>query len=76
MPTHETKSCPRCYAEFECKVGAIHQCQCVGVKLTSEQRAYIAHRYGDCLCAVCLTALRSEYNQATHEDRIAVLVSR
>jgi hypothetical protein len=76
MPTHETKFCPRCRTEFECRVGAIHQCQCTGVKLTAEQRAYIAQRYSDCLCADCLLALRREYNELQHQTRIEALLVR
>ena len=74
MCHHETKTCSRCNSDFECKVGSIQLCQCQAVKLTAEQRTYIAQRYNDCLCAACLLALRSEYNLIEHEDRIAVLV--
>ncbi len=59
---HETRSCPRCKKEFECKPGNITQCQCYGVGLSTEQRAYIEQRYKDCLCRDCLVWLSSELN--------------
>lgn len=59
---HEIKDCPRCKANFECKPGNITQCRCCDVKLTAEQRAYIAERYSDCLCNECLAYLSNELN--------------
>lgn len=76
MPVHEIKTCSRCNTEFECKVGSVLLCQCQGIKLTHAQRAYIALRYVDCLCARCLIELRSECNQVEHEGKIAALVDR
>ena len=58
MCKHEEKYCPRCKASFECKVGDIAQCQCNGLALTVEERAFIADRYDDCLCRNCLLELR------------------
>lgn len=60
MPEHEWKQCPRCGAEFECKSGTVLLCQCQDVILTPVQRDYIAARYDDCLCQVCLAALGAE----------------
>lgn len=60
MCKHEIKRCPRCQAEFECKPGNIGQCQCYGIALTAEQRAYIEQRYADCLCRNCLQHLTVE----------------
>jgi len=62
MCRHETKSCPRCKAAFECKAGSIVQCQCFGIELSIEQRAYIDQRYSDCLCRNCLKDLSNELN--------------
>ena len=61
MSLHETRSCPRCSQAFECKPGSITQCQCFGLQLTLEQRAYLEERYADCLCSACLRALQAEF---------------
>lgn len=58
MCLHETKTCPRCSKNFECKPGSITQCQCYGIALTAEQRAYVEQRYNDCLCKDCLQYLK------------------
>ena len=60
MCTHENKTCPRCKKPFECKAGNIAQCQCYGIVLTIEQKAFIEQRYNDCLCKDCLTTLQSD----------------
>lgn len=60
MCKHEEKKCPRCHTAFECKPGNITQCQCYGIALTAEQRAYIEQRYTDCLCRNCLQHLTVE----------------
>ena len=62
MCLHETKNCPRCKKTFECKPGNIVHCQCYGVSLNDEQRAYIEQRYADCLCRECLLYLKQELN--------------
>lgn len=53
----ETKYCPRCQTPFECRVGNIPQCQCNGIRLTAEDKAFIAANYTDCLCRNCLLAI-------------------
>jgi hypothetical protein len=58
MCRHETKSCPRCNQAFECKPGNITQCQCFGIELIAELKAYIEQRYNDCLCRDCLIYLQ------------------
>lgn len=60
MCRHETKNCPRCNMAFECKPGNITQCQCFGIVMTTEQKAYIELRYNDCLCRNCLIQLQNE----------------
>lgn len=62
MSLHENKSCPRCKIIFECTSGNITQCQCYGIELTMEQRAYIEQRYNECLCRDCLRYLQVELN--------------
>ncbi|MBL7733193.1 MAG: cysteine-rich CWC family protein [Chitinophagaceae bacterium] len=62
MCRHEIKNCPRCQQVFECKPGNIAQCQCYGIALTAEQRAYAEQRYADCLCAACLQQLAQEWD--------------
>ena len=61
MCMHEEKICPRCGKEFECKEGSITECQCYGVSLNVEERAFIEERYHDCLCRSCLLELKSRY---------------
>jgi hypothetical protein len=60
MCLHETKYCPRCSKAFECKSGNITQCQCFGLQLTTEQRAFMEERYKDCLCRDCLLQLQNQ----------------
>ncbi len=59
-PKHETKSCARCGAVFECKSGSVLLCQCQTVVLDEAALEYIAARYDDCLCRHCLLVLRDE----------------
>jgi len=61
MCLHETKNCQRCHAPFECKAGSVTQCQCFGITLPAEQRAYLEQRYNDCLCRNCLLQLNEEF---------------
>jgi cysteine-rich CWC protein len=58
MCKHEEKYCPRCQTPFVCKVGDITQCQCYGLKMTADEKAYIEGRYSDCLCRNCLLELK------------------
>lgn len=59
MCCHETKTCQRCNAVFECKPGSVTQCQCFGVKITTEQKAFLEEYYTDCLCRNCLLQLQN-----------------
>ena len=61
MPLHEQKNCPRCTKGFECKVGDICRCDCIGISLTLEEQAFIETRYQDCLCLACLKDLKNKY---------------
>jgi len=61
MGMHEEKHCPRCGNRFECKAGAITACQCYGIVLSDEERAFIEERYNDCLCRNCLLELKNRY---------------
>jgi len=69
-PKHETKHCQRCGKGFECKSGSILLCQCQTVVLSSEQLDYIGAQFNDCLCAKCLIAVRGEFNELQHEEKI------
>ncbi|RZM06127.1 MAG: hypothetical protein EOO88_53835 [Pedobacter sp.] len=62
MCAHEEKYCPRCNKRFECKPGSIAACQCVGVNISVELRAFLKERYSDCLCNECLVYLSAEPN--------------
>ena len=61
MCAHEEKICPRCSSKFECKLGSITECQCFGISLTTEERAFIESMYDDCLCLNCLFDLKNKY---------------
>jgi hypothetical protein len=61
MCRHEEKFCPRCGAKFECKPGAVTTCQCYGITLSYEEKAFIEDRYKDCLCRDCLLELKDRY---------------
>lgn len=62
MAHHESVTCPRCKAAFECRAGTILQCQCQQVTLTEEERAFINERYAECLCADCLIKMKESYS--------------
>lgn len=74
MCKHEAKKCPRCNGSFECKVGDVTHCQCFGISLDTEQRAFLEARYGECLCRSCLLELSQKdiffkEKHAWHEHR-------
>ncbi len=70
MCTHESKNCPRCQQTFECKVGSILLCQCVGVQLNEQERDYMRRQYDDCLCAACMKAVRAEYHNVLFREKV------
>lgn len=61
MCAHEEKSCPRCGNSFECKAGSITECQCFGIVLSTEEKAFMEERYNECLCRNCLVELKDRY---------------
>ena len=67
---HETKNCPRCNIEFECKSGSILLCQCQTIVLSSEQMDYIGAEYDDCLCISCLQELCTKLKDHQHKCNI------
>ena len=52
------KLCPRCGAEFICTHDAF--CQCIGVSLNDNARAYLRTHYTDCLCKKCLEEIADQ----------------
>ena len=60
----EYKTCPRCHAPFECRVGTIQLCQCSKVELNDKERSYIRQHFDDCLCARCMQDMKMEYKQS------------
>jgi hypothetical protein len=54
QPTTGTKQCPRCGADFECKVDDLRNCDCVAVKVSLPVLKTLQSRYEDCLCPNCL----------------------
>lgn len=75
MCQHETKSCGRCNAPFECKVGNISLCQCSGIQLTDEDKSYIAANYTDCLCRNCLIGIKNEHQQKPVQEKMLLMRS-
>ena len=73
---HETKACPRCNSHFECKSGSILLCQCQMVVLSPEQLEYINFKFDDCLCAKCLLAVRAEFNEQQHVEKMRKISGR
>jgi hypothetical protein len=65
MSLHVPRQCSRCGASFICNIGSVGECQCFSVGLTNRERAFIAERYDDCLCAACLHELRAAYRDHT-----------
>ncbi|MBQ3633831.1 MAG: cysteine-rich CWC family protein [Paludibacteraceae bacterium] len=57
------KVCPRCGAAFEC-THDVH-CQCVGIHLSENARAYLRTHFSDCLCRNCLEQVAMLYNTST-----------
>ena len=51
------KTCPRCGASFLCTHDEV--CQCVGIDLNENARAYLRTHYKDCLCRKCLQEIAS-----------------
>lgn len=71
MASHETKYCSACGNTFECKAGSITLCHCYGVPLDGAQRAHISEHYADCLCNVCLIAIKNQLiRMSNYEERI------
>jgi hypothetical protein len=73
MACHETITCPRCKSAFECRVGSILRCQCQQVKLTEEERDFINDTYAGCLCANCLSELKTSYRHQRFRQRLQKL---
>ncbi|MDP1767933.1 MAG: cysteine-rich CWC family protein [Nitrospirota bacterium] len=46
-----TKTCEHCHDTFECRG---YQCWCGTLGITQQQMDWIAARYKECLCPVCL----------------------
>lgn len=57
MSKHEQKTCPRCGADFECKLNNPMHCQCAGIELSERLTDQLAAHWHDCLCAACLREL-------------------
>ncbi|HMI61380.1 MAG TPA: cysteine-rich CWC family protein [Puia sp.] len=73
MCQHETKSCGRCNAPFECKVGNITLCQCNGITFTDQEKQYIAGNYTDCLCRDCLLAIKKEFKHRPVQEKMDIM---
>lgn len=65
---HEPKSCPRCEAIFECKVGDVANCQCSEVALNAYTKTFLSKTQYDCLCKKCLVELQNLVSRAESQD--------
>lgn len=74
MCKHEQKNCPRCDTAFECKAGDIAYCQCNGIQLNEAESKFIADKYSDCLCASCMTAMKTEYSLLQNKLQLKVFL--
>ena len=54
------KKCPRCGAPFVCHHENPAICQCAGISLNENARAYLRTHYNDCLCRACLIEIDRE----------------
>lgn len=70
MLSDESKKCPRCQVDFECKAGAITACQCSNIFLNEAERKYVGELYDDCLCVACLMELQTEFSILNHDSKI------
>ena len=57
--TVNKKVCPRCGALFVCRHDKPEICQCAGIHLNDNARAYLRTHYKDCLCRDCLLEIAS-----------------
>lgn len=58
--TAKNKVCPRCGAPFVCHHENPAICQCAGIILTENARAYLRTHYRDCLCRKCLEEIANQ----------------
>lgn len=58
--TAKNKVCPRCGAPFVCHHENPAICQCAGIVLTENARAYLRTHYRDCLCRKCLEEIANQ----------------
>ncbi len=54
------KVCPRCGAHFVCYHENPAICQCAGINLNENARAFLRTHYTDCLCRACLLEVARE----------------
>ncbi|MEA3640616.1 MAG: cysteine-rich CWC family protein [Lamprobacter sp.] len=63
--TQGSKACPRCHADFECKVDDLRNCDCVAVKVSLPVLKSLQGQYEDCLCPNCLREIASSAASST-----------
>lgn len=71
---HEHKFCPRCKAEFTCKVGDVVNCQCNITGLSEAVLRYMNETYSDCLCANCMRAMKQELRARTMQNKMNSII--
>lgn len=55
----QSKKCPKCGKQFECKANSIESCECNHIKLSKETLETIAKKYTSCLCFDCLKTIKN-----------------
>jgi hypothetical protein len=61
MPTENNTTCPRCKQPFICNPNNIVACDCSKIQLSTEEIAYVAKQYSNCVCNTCLLHLKDEF---------------
>ncbi|HEY8658541.1 MAG TPA: cysteine-rich CWC family protein [Hanamia sp.] len=72
MTKHEEKICPRCTAQFVCKVSDAVNCQCYGIRLSANEEGFVKANYDDCLCRNCLLQLKNRYSFFTEQKELYI----
>jgi len=62
MNKNEITYCNRCNVTFECNSNDISNCQCGGITLSENTKAFISETNYNCLCVNCLIELESLVN--------------
>ncbi|WP_066628032.1 cysteine-rich CWC family protein [Labilibacter marinus] len=56
------KECPKCSQAFNCRNDEIFECHCIYVPVSGEAQKYLAEKYKDCLCNICLREVAAMFS--------------